>query len=554
MQCKGKVKQHVANGQDNEELCLHTHFRSRGTDTHHKALPQVLECKACGTKCYPHTSFEFQDKAKEIVKNFLNSTFSEHQPLLGQETVSYYSMGRLSQIGQDFKDYIDTLCKTCTENSTIQQLITIPRPDFSFHQQLGYLDLSERFPILRGQSVTEQILPFSSDISGLIVVDSPFAVVFKGKRGLKELDYSKIMIMDETFLKIGGIQYCLIISVSKEGKLLSWTLSRTRKTQDVDMVFQEALLTYPFPGILITDHFSGYHAMVKRYPNPIIHVSHIHKPPYNRAIIYQRVLSKDDNKIVELQVAINTDIVASNKQQLVQYSIEETRLRKPDAKLRGRPKGSKNKPKNNIQEETKELKHEEPKKDGTPNQNHNQSDHLESKKNIILDQKHELSDQLESKKDTIPDQKQDNKQTKGKKKRGRRNPFRSHSFASITVDLEHKSLSVDDVPDNFISDWISLLLFTLLYHFAGNYLSSNYVENIFSQLKLNLRRGLKADPKKFLQTMFLFTISNHDRINETFVLQELIDTYITEFSPPVGFGHRHYFKGSILPFMFSFTA
>ena len=63
--------------------------------------------------------------------------------------------------------------------------------------------------------------------------------------------------------------------------------------------------------------------MVKRYPNPIIHVSHIHKPPYNRAIIYQRVLSKDDNKIVELQVAINTDIVASNKQQLVQYSIEE---------------------------------------------------------------------------------------------------------------------------------------------------------------------------------------------------------------------------------------
>lgn len=153
-------------------------------------------------------------------------------------------------------------------------------------------------------------------------------------------------------------------------------------------------------------------------------------------------------------------------------------------------------------------------------------------------------------KDVIEQEKKE-KEAKPKKKRGRKNPFRSHNFVSLSVDLEHASLSVEDVSDQFLSDRMFFLLSTLLFLFAGNYLTSNYVENIFSQLKLNLRRGLKADPLKFLQTMFLFTIENHDRINETAVLQELIDSYVTEFSPPIGFGYRQHLKGPVLPYMFS---
>jgi hypothetical protein len=53
--------------------------------------------------------------------------------------------------------------------------------------------------------------------------------------------------------------------------------------------------------------------------------------------------------------------------------------------------------------------------------------------------------------------------------------------------------------------------------------------------------------------MFLFTIENHDRINETTVLEELIDKYIVEFSPPPSFGYRPFFKGAMIPSMFSFN-
>jgi hypothetical protein len=499
VQCKGKIKQIGENGEQYEQLCLNSHFYKRGTDSHHKSLPQILECKACGTRCYSHTSYEFEVKAKDIVKQFLIATFEEHQPLLGQGERYYFSLSSLSQTGQKFKTYIDDICKDHNQKVAGIDLFTIPRPDFSFHQQLGYLDVSGSVPKFLDQSSSEQLIPFSSDKNGSIIVDSPFATVLKGITGSTKLDFSKIIIMDETFLKIGGIDYCLIIAVSKEGKLLSWTLSRTRKTQDLDGVFQEALLRYPFPGVVVTDHFAGYHAMIKRYPYPIIHISHIHKPPYNRAVIYQRFFFKEENKILELQLAINTDIVASSKQQLVQYMLEETPLIPRQTGPRGRPTGSKNRPKEIVQKEIEE------------------------------------------------------KQAKTKKRRGRKNPFRSNSFASLTVDLDHNSLQVEDVTDKFLSDRMYFLFMTLLLLFHGNYLTSNYVENIFSQLKLNLRRGLKADPTKFLQTMFLFTIENHDRINETTVLEELIDKYIVEFSPPPSFGYRPFFKGAMIPSMFSFN-
>lgn len=498
VQCKAKIKKMIDNGEQIEELCLNSHFWKQGIDSHHKSLPQILKCKSCGARCYPHTSFEFQVKAKEIVRQFLIATFQEHQSLLGLEERYYFSMSSLSQTGQQFKNYINNLCKNYSQKLSNIDLFTVPRPDFSFHQQLGYLEYSGRIPKFLDQSFSEQIIPFSGDKNGLIIVDSAFGAVMKGIAGTTKPDYSKIIVMDETFLTIGGTKYCLIIAVSKDGKLLSWTLSRTRKTLDLNGIFQEALLRYPFPGVLVTDHFAGYHAMIKLYPFPIIHVSQIHKPPYNRAIIYQRFFFKDENKVLELQIAINTDIVASSKQQLVQYSLEETPLKIRKTSRRGRPKGSKNRPKEVIEKE------------------------------------------------------KEKKLMKSKKRTWRKNPFRSHHFASLTVDLDTNSLLVEDVPDKFLSDRMYFLFMTLLLLFHGNYLTSNYVENIFSQLKLNLRRGLKADPVKFLQTMFLFTIENHDRLNKTAMLEKLVDNYVFDFSPPESFGYRQLFKGSIIPYMFSF--
>ena len=125
MQCKGKKTIQLANGQDSQQLCLNTHFQTRGFDKHHKALPQVLECKNCGKRCYPHTSYEFQDKATEIVRNLLSATFEDHQPLLGQESVVHFSMSILSQIGQDFKNYITNLC-TSHSNKDLDTFLQTP--------------------------------------------------------------------------------------------------------------------------------------------------------------------------------------------------------------------------------------------------------------------------------------------------------------------------------------------------------------------------------------------------------------------------------------------
>ena len=129
---------------------------------------------------------------------------------------------------------------------TFNPTFSIPRYNASFHQNLGILTPSndegtgigtERSQLL-GQTSKEQIWSFEQDISGTITLDSAFMAVMIGQDKAGVLDMSKVIVMDETFLTIGGVHYYLIVAVSKEGDLLSWALTRTRSADDLNKIFQ----------------------------------------------------------------------------------------------------------------------------------------------------------------------------------------------------------------------------------------------------------------------------------------------------------------------------
>ena len=499
LQCPNIIEKTLDNGSIVKENCLNNDLRTRGRDKNHNALPHVLQCPICYKKCYPHTTYQFQSLAEEKAKKFLDAVFTDHQSLKTLSKEFNISKSRLSQFASDFKktiinEGIQTILDQIQDDD--EGIINYPNFDASFFQSLGVITCVNNNNQILGQNSNELLWKFEYDISGAIVIDSTFLSVFKGNNNSGQLDYSKVMVLDETFLKIGGIQYFLIVAVSKEGELLSWALSRHRTTDVLNKVFLEALERFPFPGIVITDHFGAYHAMIKLYPFPIIHVSHIHSRPHKRVIIYQRFIFPEKNEVVELQVGMSTGVFSTSGQKLVycQVKIEPFQEKK---KKSGRKKGTKNRPKEVIEKEKEEK--------------------AKKKKNK-------------------------------KKKRKSRSIFKTGEIFSVTHDVESNEFNFDSSFNPEIHTMFFFLLYTIFLTFKGEHVTSNYVENFFSQFKFFLNRGRRNDELSFLEDFQIYILSYIDRNKGLANISEVIDYYLIENPPPISFGNRYFFKSNIIPF------
>lgn len=178
---------------------------------------------------------------------------------------------------------------------------------------------------------------------------------------------STILFIDETFLTINHKTWYLIVITNGDNEIMAIKLVKRReKSIILDMVNECATRMPNGLEMLITDGFTTYKGVARGLNRAIIHVRHIHKPPYGRIEIDTYTYTKHD--VIITTAKTTNEILAVNGYFLAQVKEEKRSLgkrkrgRKPGApnrskevikaekkakeknkKSRGRPKGSKNK-------------------------------------------------------------------------------------------------------------------------------------------------------------------------------------------------------------------
>ncbi|MHA1151042.1 MAG: DDE-type integrase/transposase/recombinase [Promethearchaeota archaeon] len=155
----------------------------------------------------------------------------------------------------------------------------------------------------------------------------------------------RTICMDETFLKIEGTSIYIIVATGyKTHKILGLKVSKTRKEEDMREVFDEAEKNTKKPiKHVISDGWGATQKMTKNLGREITHVIHKHKKPYKKVVAKHYFYTK--TRRIILEIGVKNDIFKKRGKRVSYYTISKTPLNSPMKKNRGRPKGSKNKPK-----------------------------------------------------------------------------------------------------------------------------------------------------------------------------------------------------------------
>ena len=256
---------------------------------------------------------------------------------------------------------------------------------------------------------------------------------------------SKLIFVDETFIKINRRVYYLVLVVDDAGNVLAWELLHKRSSGNILRVINMAISKLSStPEIIISDDFSTYKKVVKLLGFDIIHIRHIHKPPYGRIVI--DIIKHVAGRIVISHVATLNDIFL-NKNVFITRETESIEVKHEKGK-RGRKKGSKNRPKR-------------------------------------------------KRRDKDPGQKKPNK------KRGPKNYFKKGKTRVYQYLPETNSVVPIGNDDHFIAEKLSVISG----YFKGKHITSNKVEQKFSILKKMVNfRGKRSVSAWNLVLYFHFTI------------------------------------------------
>jgi len=161
--------------------------------------------------------------------------------------------------------------------------------------------------------------------------------------------------IDETFIKIAKKMWYLIVLLSEKGNVLAFELVKQRKKDKILELFKKAEQRLGKKvKIFITDDFSAYKGVATDLGRNIIHVRHIHQPPYGRIVV--DMIEHREKEIVICHYATIFDILIDTNTFIVQISETVKKIHKKGKQ--GRPQGSKNRPKEII-EEAKRQKEEQ---------------------------------------------------------------------------------------------------------------------------------------------------------------------------------------------------
>ena len=242
-----------------------------------------------------------------------------------------------------------------------------------------------------------------------------------------------IIFIDETFIKIMKKTWYLVVVVDEERHVLAWELVKKRTSDVLALIINRAISLLPDkPNLIVSDGFSAYKGAVKKLGYDLVHIRHVHKPPYGRMVV--DIIKHYPKKVSVTQIATTNDIFCDTNTFIARVLTVETV--KPQKGKRGRKKGSKNK----------------------------------NKKKKVGNKKNE---------------------GKKKKKRGPKNPFKEG-----VVHVYHYNKKSGNVKQKYGSDANIARDFEAIgKFFVGKHITSNIIEQQFSSMKclLNFRGKRSVD-------------------------------------------------------------
>ncbi|MFV2014523.1 MAG: DDE-type integrase/transposase/recombinase, partial [Candidatus Heimdallarchaeota archaeon] len=184
------------------------------------------------------------------------------------------------------------------------------------------------------------------------LIEAKIALV---KAGAKEFDKLKNLPLarqsaiwwDETFFRINGVDFFLILLIDATGKVLGFKFSRTRKTEDFLSILIPIIDQLPENPIFIGDGWITYEKVCKELKMDLFLIQHIHSNPWEYAKIHQFIYDEKLNQGEQISIQIPYKSFLEEKRVegvgiKRKYKLYE---KKESRGSRGRPQGSKDKKK-----------------------------------------------------------------------------------------------------------------------------------------------------------------------------------------------------------------
>lgn len=156
---------------------------------------------------------------------------------------------------------------------------------------------------------------------------------------------SSSLFLDETFLNICGHTWYLIVVLSGNGKFMDFRLVKHRTKEIFASMISDAgkRLNYGLKTVY-TDGFMAYKGAIQELKQPIIHVRHIHRPPYGR--IEVDTYTFDSHHMIIHTLKTTNELPKAGGYFLGWQKIKRYRL---GTMKRGRKAGGKNRSKGEIE-------------------------------------------------------------------------------------------------------------------------------------------------------------------------------------------------------------
>ncbi|MHA1283669.1 MAG: DDE-type integrase/transposase/recombinase [Promethearchaeota archaeon] len=159
---------------------------------------------------------------------------------------------------------------------------------------------------------------------------------------------ARAIFIDETWINIAQKTRYLIVLLNEKGNVLAFELVKRRTSKKIQELIARAEQRLNEPvELFITDDFSAYKGAMTGLKRNVIHVRHIHQPPYGRIVVDE--IEVNEREIVTTHMATTNDILLETNTFIVRISKSIKKIHEPGK--RGRKKGGKNRPKEIIKEE-----------------------------------------------------------------------------------------------------------------------------------------------------------------------------------------------------------
>lgn len=286
-------------------------LKKNGHDTKLQGKPQVFHCKRCKKSFFAHTSWVF--------KEFTNLILEQVMDCLFVKKLSPKSVADKFKVSQSLISRIQYSCSQLLEKKIEY-----------YRSELKTLSEYENIPV----------------------------------------DLLSAIWWDETYFKINGVYYCLIVIINAFGKVLGYKFGKSRKDYDYMSILDPIKDSLPEIPIFICDGNSTYESVVKQLNKEAYLIQHIHSHPWNEVKLHHFLPLESEKKFEQYTLSIPYDAF-KRKKRVNGYALKRISTVKPSTHFkgqRGRPKGSKDrKQRAKYGSKSEKKTQSKPKKRGRPN-------------------------------------------------------------------------------------------------------------------------------------------------------------------------------------------